>query len=683
MSWSAVTGASKYKLERGHSDLGVSTTVEWPDPTNTDHGDRIITDMFVTNNGIVSRTIALVGFSRPCGPDNVYSFRVSAYGNGDDYLEEYGPTEEAIFGALTASRGTETGRSTARSPTQSPLCTPQLSAPVEFGVVPLPQHGRGLKPETGQRWARLRWTGVVGADSYVVEARKKVSGSGWEEVRSESLETGFTFSLDKILDDDEGLDDFPAYEFKVKSLDSTGAYAESDFSDEITIVDSPIRSVNGDSRNAGRFGRMVVKWHSAGSSNVRYTVRWRRISDSQSNPHSSEDWHPTPADSEDDWSSATTRELSHEINESNETLKFGEIYAVQLNYTIGADQYFSARETYVWISARAAGHIGESQENERIGNMPLGRRLEDFLAPNLRTYVYRICEDTFVTIDPNFSTSDWASTIEVALEQWELASDGLVVMTLDAYTAEEVASNPDLDAAKVGKSKPCADYTHTIKDIKEGVNAELMSVGGPTATTEMIERIISNLHYYADILKEDRMYNEIIMYDDRPEDGDVVYLSELAGYIGFALCGETGAACTYPELVSPDPDGEKPSPLASALNYIRRILGLFDAENYHTRDILMKQVAFENASLSRPNVQFNTCNTEDNWAFFATLHEGGHVLGIAHPKLGESVMNFNEETYRIEPVEDPATYSHLAGEPDCFPHPLDILAIYALYQTLD
>ena len=52
VSWNAVTGAASYKLERGHGDLGVQpTTVEWPDPNNTDHGDRIITDMFVTNNG--------------------------------------------------------------------------------------------------------------------------------------------------------------------------------------------------------------------------------------------------------------------------------------------------------------------------------------------------------------------------------------------------------------------------------------------------------------------------------------------------------------------------------------------------------------------------------------------------------------------------------------------------------
>ena len=63
------------------------------------------------------------------------------------------------------------------------------------------------------------------------------------------------------------------------------------------------------------------------------------------------------------------------------------------------------------------------------------------------------------------------------------------------------------------------------------------------------------------------------------------------------------------------------------------------------------------------------------------VHEAGHALGlsefsyekptswkVAHSMVLESVMNYDGET------EVP--------EPDCSPHPLDIMAIYALYQTL-
>ena len=69
----------------------------------------------------------------------------------------------------------------------------------------------------------------------------------------------------------------------------------------------------------------------------------------------------------------------------------------------------------------------------------------------------------------------------------------------------------------------------------------------------------------------------------------------------------------------------------------------------------------------------------DNYALM--VHEAGHAPGpsefsykkptswqVAHPMVLESVMNYDDET------EVP--------EPDCSPHPLDIMAIYGLYQKL-
>ena len=46
------------------------------------------------------------------------------------------------------------------------------------------------------------------------------------------------------------------------------------------------------------------------------------------------------------------------------------------------------------------------------------------------------------------------------------------------------------------------------------------------------------------------------------------------------------------------------------------------------------------------------------------MHEAGHSLDIAgdHPTVAGSAMN-------------------QLSEPDCSPHPFDIMAIYALYQT--
>ena len=65
------------------------------------------------------------------------------------------------------------------------------------------------------------------------------------------------------------------------------------------------------------------------------------------------------------------------------------------------------------------------------------------------------------------------------------------------------------------------------------------------------------------------------------------------------------------------------------------------------------------------------------------VHESGHALGlsnfswrnpigtsVAHPSIPDSVMNYDSEVPQI------------SNEPDCSPHPFDIMAIEALYQTL-
>ena len=81
-------------------------------------------------------------------------------------------------------------------------------------------------------------------------------------------------------------------------------------------------------------------------------------------------------------------------------------------------------------------------------------------------------------------------------------------------------------------------------------------------------------------------------------------------------------------------------------------------------------------------------------AYIIALHEAGHALGTsghsypdvlgsidflggddqylrAHPSIPDSVMNYD---HMIVDVTD---------EPDCSPHPFDVLAIYALYQGVN
>ena len=107
------------------------------------------------------------------------------------------------------------------------------------------------------------------------------------------------------------------------------------------------------------------------------------------NPHSSEnwrpvEWRPSDAGSEYDWDSETTSSsLGYDIDNEDQGIDEGEIYAVQLNYTHSRQQYFSARERYAWVSDRRGGG--------RVGNFPLNFPLNDPLAPDNKTYAYRIC----------------------------------------------------------------------------------------------------------------------------------------------------------------------------------------------------------------------------------------------------------------------------------------------------
>ena len=54
------------------------------------------------------------------------------------------------------------------------------------------------------------------------------------------------------------------------------------------------------------------------------------------------------------------------------------------------------------------------------------------------------------------------------------------------------------------------------------------------------------------------------------------------------------------------------------------------------------------------------------WPFDFTIEFPAMVYEASHPAVTDSVMN----------------YDGRKDEPDCSPHPLDIMAIYALYQTV-
>ena len=83
--------------------------------------------------------------------------------------------------------------------------------------------------------------------------------------------------------------------------------------------------------------------------------------------------------------------------------------------------------------------------------------------------------------------------------------------------------------------------------------------------------------------------------------------------------------------------------------------------------------------LPLPGARFNTCfnDASDDLgkAYTDMLHEVGHLIGVTdpHPKFEDTVMNYDQDVF--------GSGDNAKREPDCSPHPIDIMAVYALYQT--
>ncbi len=99
--------------------------------------------------------------------------------------------------------------------------------------------------------------------------------------------------------------------------------------------------------------------------------------------------------------------------------------------------------------------------------------------------------------------------------------------------------------------------------------------------------------------------------------------------------------------------------------------------------------------MERSDTPFDTCawGLADS-LYGALIHEAGHALGITggvalsgwddslggHPSISGSTMNYDDYDLKIPSLFRPATME-LPAEPDCSPHPFDVMAINALYQS--
>ena len=559
---------------------------------------------------------------------------------------------------------------------------PPLAAPTNLVVTPLPL-----------RKARLTWTGAPNADGYVVEGRDpKLPLTITEPPEQWNMWTplgrnltcavpfgqtaevcGVEIELDDIIHS-RGLAHADAYEFRVRATDSSDTYGDSADSETITIIDTPILSVNGDSREAPMGeGQVDLEWTPIedilGDSYAEgnYSFQYRKLglhTDAESGDevaHSDYRWRPTnfgPGQTSTD--------------DVITGLELEEIYAIQLRYikyrpgtqTV-LHRVYAARDMYVWPAKSFAIRL-------RVATFPLNYSMRD------KRYVYRVCEETFpgsITLtNGEKANPGWRNAIEHALEQWESATAGLVEITLDTYTEREVKEDPELNDDIEGRSKPCVSYSDDdsefVDDLANKIAADYPGVSKLTdKQREALTNYLDTLHDLTRIQADDKNLNEIKMVHASQEYGtDGVNLfaigafPEFAEYVGFVKCIFSNAYGCVSEY---DPIGS---------------FGLFN----RSADIFLNQ---ENLGTTRPpaipvNVRFNKClTTTDHLAYSVLVHEAGHALGIRDADDAGRFYHRHHPFFSNARNTVMSWTSWDTAASICSPHPFDILAIYALYQS--
>ena len=341
-----------------------------------------------------------------------------------------------------------------------------------------------------ERRARVTWAPVAGASGFVVQVRPvgSTSDDDWQASRGThfhlgagvSLRHGLDFDLDTFVTG--GLAAHPGYQLQVQAItgsDSDGNDVLSEPSETIVIMDTPIRTVNGDVRD----GAVDVNWRPVegilgdGYAGGSYRFRSRLLG----GDHTSLSWRPgsetagygTPQDTGLIPAGATTHPIRGLLTE--------QIYAIQLRYEIELDtevteattKVFAVRDAYVWPSERAA------EGGERVATFPLN------LPVNKRVYEYYICGDTFPRDKeadepdepdpPDGIRAKSRAFIQNAFSRWEAATttgSGASLVTMQYM------------------GTTCADYRPHIQPIVDKIN-DSVADGNDSATIRMhVENIL-------------------------------------------------------------------------------------------------------------------------------------------------------------------------------------------------
>ena len=631
------------------------------------------------------------------------SYTITGLTNGTSYQVQVRAVSEVGDGAWSDSAtgmpsagapgpGTSPGPGTTPTPIEGcgSIAPGALAKPRDLDIIPYPQ-----------RRALLTWVGSEGATHYSVRITR--AGSSTSVTFRVANDPCWQIDLDNItgVNSSVGLANARAFQFDVTARviapDGTVSSSEGP-SETVTLVDNLILSINGNSKGtADGKGQAVVRWSKVtGATN--YVIHYHELP----GDHWLPGWTVEPRT--ESLKQGTISILSNAsdpdvlmrtIGGTTGTLhplERQKIYAVSVSYRKGTDRYFAAREAYVWPSERSA------YGGERVGTFPLVHALTN------KTYSYRICTETFVPAGTsNARRNAWVRLIDKALEHWMKATQGLITVQRD--------------------TEPCENYAVVVAQIRLNIEDFLDDDQQDMTLEGYIEDFMTQLRRDGTVRGSNALsieQNEVYMFDDMSGANLLFYkegvFDEIASDIGYGCWhsivakGEeiekgkpnrVGAMCVQSEddIVIEDIDGNKRTESFADI-VVRR-------SAYEESDHLVPWGSKDNTwgtlrdedPLSVPSgtVRFNTCRSSIpvGSAYEIMLHEGGHALGIRggsvqgwanpqHPQIAGSVVNYDDIAVAKIPGRPPEARGDFDPdfrEPDCGPYPLDVMAIYALYQT--
>ena len=611
---------------------------------------------------------------------------------GDYDLTDAGTAIEAVIKGLTNGetyshrvRTLGDANANANSPWTEPIETmilEKLGAPTGLNIIPMPS-----------RRALMTWDPVAGKDEntrYFVQAFFNDSHGTkvWHEepnITTEEHEIDLDMIIPKDMTksgpvsfEDVGLAQIAAFQFKVMAKDTsaTPTRLDSDYSDEITLVDTPITFASGASEEDD--GQIAVEWNTiAGASGGHYGIRYVQLT-SPPDWENQLTWRPFVdkshvRDVEVDWGQSSLDLIIEDDDLSEGTY----IYALQLVYGqatrgTGGDPdtirptIFSARDAYAWPSADFPPHLS------RLATYAFFGHHAD------QDYDYIICDETFFPEAPG-KQSEWVALIEEAMELWEI---------------------PDLITA-----------TRLMEDCTEAPTTELSNLRWRELLIGNPFRSFLDMVYF-DSLETDSAKSEIRMVD-------------------FSSTSGSQSAASFPEMwtdpfkvcvTTPGID----ACVTSVRDYSRVVRQ--GSNELHGVDITFNRNTLEAAGYERPSaIRLNSCLTASGsaegtgfGAYGLAVHEAGHAFGLSdvslraqlpllekwevdngipqwkrpsnyvdalmfwddarrfdsynmsHPTIPDSVLNYNGKV---------KVNNQYVDEDDCSPHPFDLMALTALYQN--